>query len=405
MITGEIKTIPTIHKIAYLVDILKTIANSRNSFDDITRTVAESRRTIELRDRVAPSLRDGYSDSIERNPSYMWNQSAKILRELMRLALVKERPLKYSFFPGDKAAEALARHEVYELTEDGLDMARLAQTHYDTAIDKTLELMYRAHPKFRQFIETLQKNEVLFFPELTAEMIKGVPIQPKQYVEHVCKLAAEEVQEKHGTEFGMSDEDVASTLQSYVLARMRSTRSPSSSLASFVLKAVNRGIKSILLAKNGLKVDIPSFEVMTNWVKQLRICNFARGLPDLRGLTLYSTAYVSADGELIVKRRSKELVLDSVLDDIPRFFYQFKTKGSPWASIYPIRAAVCFKNRINDEVFDDIIRDMFYKRVTVDYKFALETDLWSVPDRSTKPLTLDGERRRNIISIYEWKGG
>ena len=405
MITGEIKTIPTIHNIAYLVDILKTIANSQNSFEDIMRTVAESRRTIELRDRVAPPMHNAFSDSIEMRPSYMWNQSAKNLRELMQLGLVKRGPLKFSFPLRDKTTEPIARREAYELTEDGWETARLAQTHYEAAVDKILELMYRAHPKFRQFIEISQKSEVLFFPELTVDMIKGIPVQTKQYVELVCKLAAEEVQEKRGTEVGMFDEDIASTLRSYVFARMRSTRSPSSSLPSFVLKAVNRGIKSILLAKNGLKVDIPSFEVMTNWAKQLRICNFARGLPDLRGLTLYSTAHVSADGELIVKRHTKELVLDSVLDDIPRFFYRFKTKGSPWASIYPIRAAICFKNRINDEVFDDIIRDMFYKRVTVDYKFALETDLWSVPDRSTKPLTLDGEKKRNIISIYDWKGG
>jgi hypothetical protein len=405
MLLGEIKTIPTIHNIVYLIDILKAIANDRDSFEEIRRTVAESRRTIESKERVAHSMGEKYLDAKDSDPSYMWNQSAKNLHELMQLGLVKERPLKYSFSSGDKVTAEPARRETYELTEDGWHIARLAESHYDMTIYNVLELMYKAHPKLRAFIDILQKNEVLFFPELTVETIEGVPIQPKEYIEYVCTLAAEQVQKRYGTEFDISEKDVASNLENYVLARMQSTRAPRGSLASFVLKAVNRGTKSLILAKKGLKVDIPSFEVMTNWVKQLRICNFARGLPDMRGLTLYLTAYIKTDGELVVKRRTKEQVLYSVLEDIPKFFYQFKTKGSPWASIYPIRAAVCFKNRIDDEVFDEIIRDIFYKRVSIDYKLALETDLWSAPFRSTKPLTLNGEKKRNIISVYDWKGG
>lgn len=404
MILRERKTIPTIHSIMYLMDILKGMARGECSFEEIRRKVAMARLNIELRERVAPSIRQQYLDEKSKEPSYMWNQSVKNMRELMQLGLVNERPLKYGFTSGDKADNEQARLEKYELTEDGRYLARLAESDYNRAVNHILDLMYKVHPRFRAFIEILQNNEVLLFPELTAKMVEGVPIHSREYLSFVCKVASELIQQRYGSNFYMSESETASNLEGYVIAKLRSTKSSRGTFASFAIKSVNRGIKNLILIYLGLKVDIPSFEVMTNWCKQFRICNFARGLPDMHGLTLYSTAYVKANGKLIIKRRSKESVLDSVVGDIPRFFYQFKTKGSPWASIYPIRAAVCFKNRIDDEVFDEIIGDIFDKRVSVNYKLALETDLWALPPRSTRPLILDGDKKRNIVSIYEWKG-
>jgi len=403
MVLRELKTIPTIHNIVYLIDILKAMGRGKCSFEEIKRTVADSRRRIELRERVGFSLSERSLGDKERDLSYMWNQSAKNLRELMQLGLVRARPLKYSLPAGERASVEAARQEQYELTEDGLRLVRLAENNLDAALDKVLDLMYKLHPRLRAFIAAMQKKEVLLFPEMTVEMVKEASIAPREYVKHVCKTAGELLKDTIDPESNIQEK--VSHLEGYVLARLGASRIGKGKLEGVVTKSVNRGIKNLVLGELELDIDIPSFEVLTNWCRQFRICNFARGLPDMPGLTLYSTANVEINETLIIKRRTKEMVLSSVVEEIPRFFYKFKKRGSPWMSIYPVRAAVCFKSRIDDEVFDEIINDIVNKRVEVDYKLALDTAIWTAPSRSTKPVLVNGRGKVSIISIYEWKGG
>jgi hypothetical protein len=403
MVMREIKTIPTIHSIFYLIDILKAMGRGECSFEEIQSSVKNSRKKIESSERGGFSLGKRNLSVKEKELSYMWNQSAKNLRELMQLELVKERPLKYSVPSGERDVVETYRRERYELTEEGLRLARVAKSDLDIALDEILGLMYKLHPRFRAFVTAMQKNEVFLFPEITAEMVKRPSIGTKEYVEYVCRTAGELLKNTRSLE--SSVQEMVSYLEGYVMARLKSSRIGKGKLEDVVIKSMNRGIKNLLFKELRLDIDIPSFEVLTNWCKQFRICNFARGLPDMPGLTLYSTANVETNETIIITRRTKEMVLSSVIEDTPKFFFKFKTRGSPWTSIYPIRAAVCFKNRIDDEVFDDIISDIVNKGVDIDYKLAVDAAIWATPSRSTRPVLVNGRGKVSIISIYEWKGG
>lgn len=66
MVLREIKTIPTIHNIIYLIDILKAIGRGKCNSQQIRHTVAHSRRRIELRGIVGFSLGERY-----RKPAQM----------------------------------------------------------------------------------------------------------------------------------------------------------------------------------------------------------------------------------------------------------------------------------------------------------------------------------------------
>ncbi len=218
----EIKTIPTIDNIIYLVDILQSMASGRNSFREIRRKVAESRRNIELTGRVGHSLGERALSDRESKLSYMWNQSAKNLRKLMQLGLVKKQPLKYSLHLGDRTGVNTAQREKYELTENGIYLAKLAELDLLEAMDKILELMYKVHSKFRDFINAVQKNGFLFFPELKVEDIAEVPVQPKEYTEYVCGLAGKLVQETTGST--SSESEYVSYLKAYVLSQLESAQ-------------------------------------------------------------------------------------------------------------------------------------------------------------------------------------
>lgn len=400
----DVKTIPTIHNINYLFDILEALHMSKCTFEEIRKVVKNSRRDIEL-DRVAFSLSEKYLSEKEKQASYMWNQSAKNLRELMILGLVKEKRLKYSITITERENVELYKREKFELTEDGMSIAGLVENNFDKVVDTVLEKMYFTHRKLRDFIQVMKQNEFILFPEISTELVKNATKNPKEYINFISNIAGEiintdvKVLNKH------SVKDVISYLEGYISSRLRSNRIVTGQVAGIALKSVNRGIKNVMFDELGMKIDIPSFEVMLNWCKQFRICNYARNIPNMNGLIVYMTASITSNEELDIKHRNKELVLNQVLEEIPRLFFKFKTTGSPWASVYPIRSAICFNNRIDDETFDEIITDIVNRDINVNYKLALETDVWASPPRSTRPLMINRKERKDIISIYDLKGG
>ncbi len=201
----------------------------------------------------------------------------------------------------------------------------------------------------------------------------------------------------------MTIEEVLSHLIIYLGDKFIDAKDLNRTQIAALVHKLNQGIKVLLLKKLDLDLGVPSLEVAILWSRQLKIANFARGLQQKPGLVTYSTAKVIFQNHMSIYRRTKEMVRDIVISDIPVLFQKLKTLGSPWASMYPLRAEVCFKNRINDEVFDDIIRDIYFQKLAVPYKISLESDLWATPPPSTRPLLLYEQQRRNIISVFAVK--
>ncbi|MBA7595510.1 hypothetical protein ES703_02474 [subsurface metagenome] len=393
--------IPTIHDISYLKDPLLAIWKGDNSFKKLHETVLRTKRRIRSEERVSPSF-----DENEEFPDYfqMWAQTAKILRELMVLQLVEYRDTP-SQPPSEQEKLDDAFSVNFQLTPLGSDLAARIDAKSADSDDILLDIMRKRHSAFARFISMLQASDVIYFPEI------GVPKETLEaqltvsgFVESVSQRTAEKLDAHECERTKLTIQEVSSHLTTYLGRDYVDSINLDRKRIAALVKKINQGTKVLLLKKLGLDIGVPSLEVLANWSRQLRIANFARGLLEKPGLTVYSTTTVDFDNHTSVRRRTKELVKDSIVANIPIYFQKLKTPGSPWAAIYPIRAELCFKSRINDEIFDEIIRDIFFQRISVPYKISLESDLWATPSPSTRPLLLYERQRRNIISVYDVRG-
>lgn len=392
--------IPTIHDISYLKDPLLAIWKGDNSFKKLHETVLRTKRRIRNEERVSPSF-----DENEKFPDYfkMWAQTAKILRELMVLQLVEHSDTP-SQPPSEQEKLVDAFSVNFQLSPLGSDLAARIDAKSADSDDILLDIMRKRHPAFARFISMLQASDVIYFPEI------GVPQEESEaqftvsgFVESVSQTIVEMLDANECERTKLTTQEVSSHLTTYLGDDYVDSKNLDRKQVAALVKKINQGTKVLLLTKLALNLGVPSLEVLINWSRQLRIANFARGLLQKPGLTVYSTSTVNFDNHTFVRRRTKEMVKDLVVEDIPVYFQKLKTPGSPWASIYPLRAELCFKSRINDEIFDEIIRDIFFQRISVPYKISLESDLWATPPPSIRPLLLYEHQRRNIISVYNVK--
>lgn len=393
--------IPTIHDISYLNELLLAIWKGDNSFKKLHETVLGTRRRIRNEERVSPSF-----DENNGSPDYfrMWAQTAKILRELMVLQIVEHHNIPNQP-PSDLKKLGEAFSVSFQPTTSGNDLAARIDTKSADSDDTLLDIMRKRHPAFARFISVLQASDVIYFPEI------GVPQKEPEaqfmvsgFVESASRRITEMLDACECERTKLTTQEVSSHLTIYLGNDYVNSKNLDRKRIAALVKRINQGTKVLLLTKLALDLGVPSLEVLINWSRQLRIANFARGLLEKPGLTVYSTSTVNFDNHLFVRRRTKEMVQDLVITDIPVYFQKLKTPGSPWASIYPIRAELCFKNRINDKIFDEIIRGIFFQKVSVPYKISLESDLWATPPPSTRPLLLYESQRRNIISVYNARG-
>jgi len=392
--------IPTVHDISYLNEPLLAIWKGNNSFKELHETVLRTKRRIRNEERVSPSFdeNNGFPDYFQ-----MWAQTAKILRELMVLQLVEHHDIPNQP-PSDPNKLGEAFSVSFQPTTLGNDLAARIDARSADSDDILLDIMRKRHPAFARFVNVLQASDVIYFPEI------GVPQKESEaqftvsgFVESVSQTIVEMLDANECERTKLTTQEVSSHLTTYLGDDYVDSKNLDRKQVAALVKKINQGTKVLLLTKLALDLGVPSLEVLTNWSRQLRIANFARGLLQKPGLTVYSTSTVNFDNHTFVRRRTKEMVKDLVVEDIPVYFQKLKTPGSPWASIYPLRAELCFKSRINDEIFDEIIRDIFYQRISVPYKISLESDLWATPPPSIRPLLLYEHQRRNIISVYNVK--
>ncbi len=392
--------IPTIHDVSYLNQPLLAMLKDANSFRGLHETVLRTRRRIRSEERVSLSF-----DENNGFPEYfkMWTQTVRILRELMVLQLIERQEIPNQ--PPDnmnKLEEVLNIR--FQLTKLGSDLAVKIDKQSDDLGDALLDIIRKRHPAFERFVNMLQSNDMIRFPEMSVPRKEpGVQFMVSRFVESFSK---EIVKIMDMNEYGnakLTTEKVLSHLKTYLGENFINSKDLNRTQIAALVHKLNQGIKVLLLKKLDLDLGVPSLDVSINWSRQFQIGNFARGLQQKPGFVTYSTARVIFQNHMSVHRRTKEIVRDIVISDIPVFFQKLKTPGSPWASIYPLRAEVCFKNRINDGVFDDIIRDIYFQRLAVPYKISLESDLWATPPPSTRPLLLYEQQRRNIISVFAVK--
>ncbi len=379
----ETDTIPRLNQIGYLLRGLIAIRSGRSTFEDIRRTILEFGRTVAEEERGI--ARSGYT--ISRRLRFVdaatyWTNARDVLKELMTLGLVRAAPV-----PSRRKYVERHRDTHYELTDEGNALAELITLEGNSAFrDSLFQSMYYAHPYIRAFLKKLLEEEI-YIPiyRFHEGRRRGREIAFNDIIDDsILWLSQQEVGDAHMTTY--SDH-----LRQYVTSKISGKTEVNNEI---ILRAVNEGVHQCFLRAYGFEFDNVTFGQLMKMCTQFWVTNYSYRVPSIDGLVVYSTAEIEdRHGTLDIRRHRFSEYVKDITDEI---YSQFTAIGKSFAPIHALRAAVCYKLKINDEIFDSAITRIYQGIIQANYNLTLLTDLTESLPPSVSPLQIDG---KNFYSI------
>lgn len=372
--SAEKDTIPRLAYIEYLWEGLKAL-NDGVKLDDLRkRLINYSRRRCALERAVS---RTGY-DSGKRlrvTDSYTyWSNAKEVVSELMRLGLVKEStvPSRRKYFDSYRDAR-------YELTKNGREMAISLFKSERRVKDDLFKAMYCRHPYLRVFVGRLSRDPL------------KIPIfRMKSALTRYRKLEGpqELIKEAIGW-FSEQGKRLSLSLDMKALVRKVADSTKSSEDKSKLINTLNEYAQEAFVHAYGLNFDNITFEHLMKLTKQFLVSNYTFHLRSFSGFVVYATAKIDwRNGDLKITRHKLTEKDSAVIDQIPQSFAEF---NKPFVAIHELRADVCYKLAINDEIFDYVVRSIAKGRYKPGYEISLLRDMYEALPPSANPLVMGNE--------------
>jgi len=364
----EQDTIPRLAYVGYLWEGLKALSDGVKLDDLRKRLIDYSRRRSAVERSVS---RTGYNSDkrLRVTDSYTyWSNAKDVVSELMRLSFVKE-----STIPSKRKYFDLYKETKYELTDTGRAMADSLIKDEGNAKDRFFEAMYRSHPHLRAFVERLSKGSFV----IPIYRIKRTPTTYKNRAKEAIQWFSEQ-----GKMLGLSLD--INGLDEKVTNRVKEIGDEST-----LVNILNEYAQEVFIRAYGLHFDNITFEHLMNLTRQFLVSNYTFHLRQFLGLVVYATAEVYCqDGDFQIKRHRLSEKESEVIDQIPKLFAEF---NKPFVPIHELRAAVCYKLAINDEIFDHVVRGIAEGRYKPSYKISLLRDMYEALPPSANPLIVRNE--------------
>jgi len=379
-------TIPRLNDIQYLLEGLKILLEGA-TFDKVRKAIISISKNRTYRDDSI--TRTGYSAAkrlrVVDDFTY-WANAKDVLSELMRLKLAKD-----TVVPRKRKYVEIYRNAKYELTDQGEVLAHvllkgdLKETVQ--AKDQIFNRMYQIHPYLRAFIRKLQQGP-MFIPvyRLSTRFERSFIVEKAAILQDSTKWLVTE-----GRKLGLSvnvhkfEEQVASRIQ------MKSD-------ASSLVDLINQHGQQAFVEAYGLHFGNITFEHLFRICRQFLIANFTYHVPAHPGLTLYSTAQIIENDPVEILRHRISDYEKRVIEEIPQSFTEFR---KPFVPIHELRAIVCFKLAINDEIFDYVLKGLAEGKYQPKYKVSILRDVHGVLPPSANPLTIGNEHYYTLAILQE----
>ena len=154
------------------------------------------------------------------------------------------------------------------------------------------------------------------------------------------------------------------------------------------------------LAANGLDFDNVTFDNLVKLSTEFWVINHSFHVPSIDGLLVFATASIQekeGTTELAIKRRRLSTVMPEILNEIRN---EFSARHKDFVPIHELRASVCYKLKINDEIFDHVVSGLYHGEYdkSMDYSIVLLKDLFGAIPPSAEPLVI-GTKRFYSISV------
>jgi hypothetical protein len=378
-------TIPRINDIEYFFAGLQAFRSRECTFDEIRRTLLGlGMRTAQEELGIA---RTGYTVSrrLRFTDAYTyWTNARDVLRELMTLGFVKPNTV-----PSRRKYVERHRDTCYEITDKGYTLREsMTQEDDSTFRDMFFQSFYYAHPYVRAFLKKLAEREI------------HIPIYKLQKGRRTTREITVNDIISDSTRWLSQQENDGTHVTTYsdYLKQYLSTKIPQRTTVDnkTVLRIVNEGVRRCFLRTCGFDFDIITFDQLVRICTQFWVTNYAYNIPSIDGLVVYSTAEILDMGNKLDIKRHR--LSDYVTDIVDEIRSQFSATGKSFVPIHELRAAVCFRLRINDEVFDAVVTDIYKGKVTTNYTLTLLTDLPRILPPSASPLQI-GEKSFYTLTL------
>lgn len=371
------------------------------TYDQIRTALYEHMRYT--RRRNAPSGNHAGTRGTQDPATRYVHNTTEALTEAMRLGFVERAPLPSS----KKAAAGYAGARFIATPEGRAWSARAAEDARD-AYNDLLSRMWDLHPQLAGYLELLAKGPFVI-PAATWREVHDRPIHAGQeeaarraYLEFLAARCGRAIA-AGATGWQATEGDVATAINDYIDARVafatrRSRPHPYPRHSDFV-SACEEAVVSFAFTRAGMPLDYISLEILRRWTKAFGVAGFSYHVPEAPALRLWATAEIQPPPEFQVERRSVEDHYDAVLAELPQAYERARRQhhGSSFVPVHMVRAGVCFRLGLNDNVFNQAIRRLLSseRQPELGYRINLDRAQFGALPPTELPLTVPDRSGRD----------
>jgi len=274
-----------------------------------------------------------------------------------------------------------------------------------SAYNQLLSMLWHVHPQFVAFLQALD-NGGLVIP-LAQWGLLPEPRSRDRYVDFLTSRIVTGLS-MGPTGWWAPESDIRHAILDYLNARYESGEARGHSdpypRNQDYINACEEAVVKFVFGRCGISIDYISQEILRRWTKELGVANFSYHVPGFNALRLWPTATLEVTKDAILaQRRGGEELLDQASALLAETYEQVRREDrsrSLWVPIYKVRAAVCWRLRIPDAVFDRALVETLAGKRGNDLSFRANVDPAQYGNVPPSELPLRVETTHGIRNYY-----
>lgn len=400
------KGIPRLQDLSYIEVAVAQVAAGA-PFEQIRRGLVSRAAEIDRAGDLDGSFDERRWEQTRSDAKKYVHNTVDVLKELMRLGWVEK-----SILPAGPSSAYAHAETTYTLTLSGREWADLAASDRRAAYNALVGELIAVHPHFEGFLRTVGGRPESTGNHFTIPVMRFDPARHtthdaflNDFIKFVCTAAA-----SNSLGWQAPSHVIEEGIRTYVARiQARATAREKAVTRKQFMNTCEEAISRVAFTAAGCPMDYVTLELLRRWTRFLGLATFSYYAPGPPALRLWATAAVGGRGKTVrIDRRVGHQVRHQVLQELWGVWQEERSEaaGGMYLPVWRLRAAVCWKQRINDDEFDlAIVEALAGKHGDLGIDIHLDQASLRATPGSTRPLiipTNSGLRRVfNVINLTQ----
>lgn len=403
--------IPRLQDLSY-IEVAATQVAADQRFEQIRRALVTRAAELAQLGDLDGSFDERRWEAIRNDSRKYVHNTVDVLKELMRLGWIERSILPSG--PGSAYAHA---DTTYALTDAGRTWAELVASDRRAAYNALVGDLVSAHPSFEGFLRAVGGRPDSASTHLTIPIMRFDAARHGHYDSFAADAFLDDfvgyvTDAAQGPALGWnaSAPEVDAAIRGYVRRiQARATARQKVVARKQYLNTCEEAVTRLAFTAAGCPLDYVTHELLRRWTRFLGLATFSYYAPGPPALRIWATGVVSGRGAVTtIERRVGPDVRRRVLRELWGIWQDERSDGAAgmYLPVWQLRAAACWRLRINDDEFDQAVVDALagtHGDLGIDIHLD-QASLRATPG-STRPLVLptaSGLRRVfNVINITQ----